>query len=135
MTRRSKRHGDGAVGPVAVKRVYDPPAPDDGARLLVDGLWPRGLRKEQAAIDEWLRDIAPSPQLRRWFGHRPERFDEFTRRYREELRDPVRAAALRRLREYRSAGPVTLLTSTRDVAHAHITVLRQVLDEQSVDVR
>lgn len=70
---------------IAIKRVYDPPAPDDGKRILVDRLWPRGLRKEAAALDSWDKDLAPTPELRKWFDHRPERFTEFTRRYRDEL--------------------------------------------------
>ena len=134
MSRQSQRQRGSGAGPVAVKRVYDAPDPDDGARLLVDGLWPRGLRKEQVAVDEWLRDVAPSADLRKWYGHRPDRFDEFVRRYRTELRDPARAAALRRLREYRQAGPVTLLTSTRDLPHAHTAVLREVLESGSDDL-
>ena len=75
----------------AIKRVYDPPAPGDGVRVLVDRLWPRGLAREQAAIDEWMKDIAPSPALRVWFGHRPDRFAEFAGAYERELaEDPVR---------------------------------------------
>src|SRR5687768_15860368 len=69
------------TGGVQIKRVYDAPAPSDGQRLLVDRLWPRGLRKEQAALDGWLKDVAPSPTLRKWFGHEPERFAEFRKRY------------------------------------------------------
>lgn len=77
--------------PVSVKRVYDPPAPEDGVRVLVDRLWPRGLSREKAAIDEWMKDIAPSPELRVWFGHRPERFAEFAAAYERELaEDPAR---------------------------------------------
>lgn len=127
MSRRSDAGAKGSGRAVEVKRVYDDPAPDDGARLLVDGVWPRGLRKDQVEMDEWLRDIAPSTDLRRWYGHRPDRFPEFAQRYRAELRDPTRAAALDRLRDYRGAGPVTLLTAVRDLPHAHTAVLCQVL--------
>lgn len=132
MGRRSGGRGGAAV---EVKRVYDDPDPDDGARLLVDGLWPRGLRKDQVAMDEWLRDIAPSTELRRWYGHQAGKFPEFAQRYRAELRDPARAAALGRLRDYLAAGPVTLLTATRDhdLPHAHTAVLRKLLTSGKSD--
>jgi uncharacterized protein YeaO (DUF488 family) len=71
---------------ITIKRVYDPPSSGDGVRILVDRLWPRGLRKEAAALDHWAKDVAPSPSLRKWFDHRPERFAEFKRRYRDELK-------------------------------------------------
>ncbi|HEU4542782.1 MAG TPA: DUF488 family protein [Jiangellaceae bacterium] len=112
-----------------VKRVYDDREPGDGHRVLVDRLWPRGLRKDDAAVDVWLRDVAPSDELRRWYNHDPARFGEFADRYRAELADPTRTAALAQLRELDDAGPVTLLTATRDVAHAHATVLAGVLAE------
>ena len=116
---------------VNVKRVYDDPDPADGQRVLVDRLWPRGLRKDGAAVDVWLRDVAPSDELRQWFGHDPARFDEFAGRYRAELADTRRSAALAQLREYVDTGPVTLLTATRDVAHAHAGVLADLLAESS----
>ena len=109
---------------ISVKRVYDPPGPDDGRRVLVDRLWPRGLRKEAAHLDDWLRDIAPSDELRRWYGHAPERWPEFERRYREELLQPPRAALLDRLA---NNAPLTLLTATKDVDHSNAAVLRAVL--------
>ncbi len=130
MGHRSHRPG---VGVVEVKRVYDDPDPDDGARLLVDGLWPRGLRKDQVVVDEWLRDIAPSKELRRWYGHKPDRFPEFAQRYRAELREPARAAALSRLRDYMEAGRVTLLTSVRELPYAHTAVLQKVLTAKKRD--
>lgn len=116
---------------VNVKRVYDDPDPADGQRVLVDRLWPRGLRKEDAAIDARLPDVAPSHELRRWYGHEPARFDEFAERYRAELADGEAAAALSELREKVSAGPVTLLTSVRDLSYAHTAVLAEILAEPS----
>lgn len=96
---------------VKVRRVYDPPLRGDGARVLVDRLWPRGLSKEKAALDEWCKEVAPSAALRTWYGHDPERFEEFGRRYRAELNDPARAEALERLRELAQQGALTLLTA------------------------
>jgi uncharacterized protein YeaO (DUF488 family) len=114
---------------VQVKRIYDDAAPADGRRVLVDRLWPRGLRKDAAAFDEWLREIAPSDGLRRWYRHEPARFDEFAERYRAELAEPERTEALDRLREYAAAGPLTLLTAARDLEYAHPRVLADVLAE------
>ena len=114
-----------------VKRAYEPPGSADGYRVLVDRLWPRGLAKEAAAVDEWLKDIAPSAELRRWFGHDPKRWAEFKTRYREELRSPTRSAALERLRDAaRTRGAVTLLFAARNTAHNHAKVLLEVLTEQ-----
>jgi len=110
-------------GKIRVRRVYDAPAPDDGHRVLVDRLWPRGLAKAAAAIDEWAKAVAPSDELRRWYGHEPEKFEEFARRYGEELREPERSAALAHLAELARPGPVTLLTATRDVEHSQAAVL------------
>jgi len=109
---------------VRVKRVYDEPEPADGRRVLVDRLWPRGVRKDAAAWDEWLRDAAPSGELRRWYGHDPARFAEFAKRYRAEL---AHTEALRTLRGYAAEGPLTLLTATRDLDHAHTAVLIDLL--------
>jgi uncharacterized protein YeaO (DUF488 family) len=115
-----------------IKRVYEPPAREDGLRGLVDRLWPRGLSKDAAAVDEWLKDIAPSAELRRWFGHDPERWADFKARYREELRSPQRLAALERLRAAaHSRGAVTLLFAARDPTHNHAAALREVLNEQA----
>jgi uncharacterized protein YeaO (DUF488 family) len=114
-----------------IKRAYEPPAPEDGYRVLVDRLWPRGLSKEAAAVDEWLKDIAPSAELRRWFGHDPKRWAEFKARYREELKSAQRSAALGRVREAaRTRGSVTLLFAARDTTHNHATVLLELLNEQ-----
>ena len=112
---------------VRVRRVYDDPAPDDGARVLVDRVWPRGLTRAAVHLDEWMKDIAPSTQLRRWYGHQPERFTEFRRRYLIELHEAQPAAAVDRLRDLIRTGPVTLLTATRDVEHSQAAVLRDLL--------
>ena len=110
-----------------VRRVYEQPAPDDGARVLVDRLWPRGLTKERAALTEWCKQVAPSPDLRTWYAHDGAKFAEFTRRYQAELEDPDRAAALDHLRELASAGPLTLLTATKDTTISEAAVLADLL--------
>lgn len=110
-----------------VRRIYDQPATGDGQRVLIDGMWPRGVRKSDAALDDWQREVAPSRELRRWFGHDPARFEEFARRYRDELRDAPRATAVDELAERARTGRVTLLTATRDVTHSHARVLRDEL--------
>jgi uncharacterized protein YeaO (DUF488 family) len=112
----------------ALKRVYAEPSPDDGTRILVDRLWPRGLSRERAAVDAWLRDVAPSTDLRRWYGHRPELAGEFRVRYLEELATVAATAdALHTLRELADAGPVTLLTATTVIDGSHLPVLRDVI--------
>jgi uncharacterized protein YeaO (DUF488 family) len=108
---------------VDVRRVYDDPSPEDGRRVLVDRIWPRGLAKARAGIDEWAKEVAPSTELRRWYGHDPGRFEEFRRRYQAELAEPQRQAALRHLRELARSGPLTLVTATRDVDHSQAAVL------------
>jgi uncharacterized protein YeaO (DUF488 family) len=113
---------------VRIRQVYDKAEPGDGRRVLVDRLWPRGLRRDPASFDEWLRAVAPSDGLRRWYRHEPALFAEFTERYLAELDEPERAVAVRRLREYATTGPLTLLTATRDVEHSHAAVLLAVLD-------
>jgi uncharacterized protein YeaO (DUF488 family) len=111
---------------IRIKRIYEPPSPDDGARILVDRLWPRGLTKGRAAIDEWMKEVAPSPQLRDWFGHKPERFAEFVRAYKRELaEDPARIALVARLRDMASRHNVTLLYAAKDPACNHAAVLLQ----------
>lgn len=109
MTRRP----DAASHPPQVKRVYDDPSPDDGTRVLVDRVWPRGLRKDAAHLDEWCKQVAPSTGLRQWFGHEPERYDEFATRYAHELEADEPAAALGHLRLLAASGPLTLLTATK----------------------
>ena len=109
---------------ITVKRVYDPPSRADGIRILVDRLWPRGLRKEAAALDFWGKDLAPTPTLRKWFDHRPEVFVEFKRRYRDELAaNPAVAEAL----TYIGDEKATLLYGARDPAINHAVVLAEFL--------
>ncbi len=116
---------------VNLKRVYDPAAPADGTRLLIDRLWPRGLSKADAAVDRWLKEIAPGTELRRWFGHDPERWQEFRRRYTDELRE--NATALEELRALARKGTVTLLYGARDEEHNDAVVLRDVLLDRETD--
>jgi uncharacterized protein YeaO (DUF488 family) len=108
-----------------LKRIYDAKADDDGQRILVDRLWPRGIKKEDAGIDLWLRDVAPSPALRQWFGHDPSRWTEFRKRYREELRQD--GAVLEDLRARCKGQAVTLLFAAKDTKHNHAVVLRDLL--------
>ena len=108
---------------VQIRRVYDEPGPQDGARVLVDRLWPRGLRKDAAHLDEWAKDVAPSTELRTWYAHDPAKFAEFSRRYTAELATGAPRAALDELAARAAAGPVTLLTATRDAAHSEAAVL------------
>ncbi len=108
-----------------LKRAYEPAGPGDGARILVDRLWPRGVSKAKAALDDWVKDIAPSTELRKWFGHDPARWSEFQRRYRAELRG--QAKALDSLRERARAGVVTLVYGAHDEEHNDAVVLRGVL--------
>ena len=109
---------------IHAKRVYDPPAPDDGARVLVDRLWPRGLTKEDAHIDWWARDLAPSDKLRRWFGHSPPRYREFVERYRQEL---VENGSAGRLRELAAKQNVTIVYADRDDRHNNARALLEIL--------
>jgi uncharacterized protein YeaO (DUF488 family) len=119
-----------ATSRVRVARVYDAPGPDEGVRVLVDRLWPRGLRKDDAPVDAWPKDVAPSDGLRRWYAHDPARYDEFARRYRAELADGDHADALAELRSMLGRGPVILLTATKDVSLSQATVLADHLTEQ-----
>lgn len=112
---------------IRVRRVYETPTTDDGARVLVDRLWPRGLTKQKAHLDEWCKEIGPSTALRAWYAHDPDRFAEFSRRYRDELEDPERAAALDHLRGLADAGTVTLLTATKRAELSEAAVLAEVL--------
>lgn len=112
-----------------MRRVYEPPEPADGARVLVDRLWPRGLSKDDAQLTEWCKDAAPSSELRRWYRHEGERFEVFAERYREELAQEAAQRALERLREYAEEGPLTLLTATKDLSASHVNVLTEVLKE------
>lgn len=115
--------GPGGPGRVRVARAYEARSPGEGLRVLVDRLWPRGVSRAAGRVDEWARDVAPSDELRRWYGHRPERFAEFWRRYDAELSGPPQAEALERLRETARRGTLTLVTATRDVDRSHAAVL------------
>jgi uncharacterized protein YeaO (DUF488 family) len=108
-----------------LKRAYEPPAASDGYRVLVDRLWPRGVRREEARLDEWARELAPSVELRRWFGHDPGRFEEFRRRYTDELAG--QEEKLRELRRRAREGALTLVYSARDVEHNDAVVLAEIL--------
>ncbi|MEU9487088.1 DUF488 family protein [Streptomyces decoyicus] len=122
--------GDMSAGDaLRVRRVYEPPEPADGARVLVDRLWPRGLSKADAQLTEWCKDVAPSSELRRWYGHEGERYEGFAERYREELTQETARQALERLRELAEEGPLTLLTATKELSASHVTVLTEVLRE------
>jgi uncharacterized protein YeaO (DUF488 family) len=112
---------------VALKRAYEEAAPGDGTRVLVERLWPRGLSKERARVDLWLKEIAPSDGLRRWYGHDPARWEEFRRRYQDELEGQEQQAALSRLRELARAGTVTLVFAARDAEHSSAAVLRDLV--------
>lgn len=112
---------------VRVARLSDPPGPADGLRVLVERLWPRGTARAAIVLDGWYRGLAPSDELRTWYGHDPDRFAEFAERYRAELREPDRAAALARLRELAAGGPVTLLTASGSPSISQAAVLAEVL--------
>lgn len=116
-----------AVHPVTVRRAYDAPLAGDGARILVDRLWPRGVSRHNAHLTDWFKAVAPSTELRKWYAHVPDRFEEFSRRYAVELREPERAAALQALREIAAAGPLTLITATKDPAISEAAVLAELL--------
>jgi uncharacterized protein YeaO (DUF488 family) len=111
-----------------IKRAYDPPARSDGVRILVDRLWPRGVRKEDADLDEWRKDVAPSSALREFYGHRPERFAEFAKRYRAELRRADSKQAVDELLALARRRRVTLVTATRDLEHSGAAVLASHLE-------
>ncbi len=111
----------------AIKRVYETPHSSDGRRILVDRLWPRGLKKEAAKLDDWMKELAPSDELRRWFGHRPERWAEFQAKYRAELASPTVSESLKRLRALGRKGAVTLVYSARDETENNAQVLKRVL--------
>jgi uncharacterized protein YeaO (DUF488 family) len=115
---------------IRVHRVYDAASPGDGARVLVDRVWPRGLRKDAAQLDDWAKDVAPSAELRRWYRHDPAKFDEFRRRYMAELAGPGPREAFARLRARAADKPVTLLTATRDLSLSQAAVLAQLLREK-----
>ncbi len=115
---------------VRLKRVYEAPAADDGARILVERLWPRGVAKDKAALASWEKDVAPSPELRKWYGHDHARWDEFRRRYLDELAQlPEARAAVTRIRERAARESVTLVYATREAAYSSAAILAGVLAE------
>lgn len=116
---------------VRAARVYDEPTRRDGTRVLVDRLWPRGMSKAKAALDEWCRQVAPSTTLRKWYGHDPALFEEFRRRYLAELAAGEQAAALAHLRDLASRGPVTLLTASKDLPISEAAVLAEIIERDS----
>ncbi|WP_378949976.1 DUF488 domain-containing protein [Mesorhizobium sp. ANAO-SY3R2] len=113
------------MGTIKIKRVYEPHDGDDGFRVLVDRVWPRGITKERAAVDLWLKEVAPSTELRKWFGHDPQRWDEFRARYRTELEAQPTLVEL--LRDRAAKGALTLVYSAHDEAHNQAVVLKEVL--------
>jgi uncharacterized protein YeaO (DUF488 family) len=112
---------------IKVARVYEDPDADDGERVLVDRLWPRGFRKDDPRVGRWIPKVAPSTELRKWYSHEAARFDEFAERYAAELETEEGAAALADLRDVVRAGPVTLVTATRDLDGSHVAVLARLL--------
>lgn len=116
---------------IRIRRVYESASPEDGARVLVDRIWPRGLRKEAAHLDGWAKDVAPSTELRNWYGHDPARFEEFRRRYTAELTGSGQHEALGRLRAMAAERPVTLLTATKDLQISQAAVLAELLRESA----
>ena len=117
--------GKVSAGNIKLKRAYEPPAADDGMRILVDRLWPRGLSKQRAAIDQWMKDISPSTKLRKWFGHDPSRWDEFRRRYATEVHQYPKL--LDQLRSLARKRPITLVYSASDEVHNDAVALRRVI--------
>ena len=113
---------------IKLKRVYESPSSKDGLRVLVERLWPRGLTKERAAVDLWLKDVAPSPELRKWFGHDPARWEQFQERYRRELRE--KKDAVRLLKQKAKEGTVTLVYAARDEDHNGALALKRFLHGQ-----
>ncbi len=110
---------------VKIKRIYDPVSPDDGKRIYVDRLWPRGMKKEEVKMDEWLKDISPSDSLRKWFGHDPSKYNEFKSRYTKELEK--HSEVLERIRKESKKETVTLLFSAKDIEHNNAIVLQELL--------
>lgn len=111
-----------------MKRIYEPPTTNDGLRVLIDRLWPRGIAKEKAKVDLWLKEIAPSPELRKWFSHNPERFSQFREHYLKELQeDPVHKEQVEILQQKMTERPVTLLYAAKDCVHNHAVILYEFL--------
>jgi uncharacterized protein YeaO (DUF488 family) len=115
---------------VKIKRVYETPSPADGQRILVDRLWPRGVNKTAAGLSAWLKDLAPSDELRRWFSHDPGRWPEFHRRYLQELEDPAKAPLLKDLLDRARQGTVTLVFAAKDEERNNAVVMKAFLDDR-----
>lgn len=120
---------------IRVRRVYEDAEHSDGARVLVDRIWPRGVSKERADLTSWCKDVAPSTELRKWYQHDPEKWDEFADRYRAELEQPERAQALDELRGYAAEGDLTLLTASKRDDISEARVLKDVLEEERTDTK
>jgi uncharacterized protein YeaO (DUF488 family) len=112
---------------IKVKRIYDQPSADDGKRILIDRLWPRGIKKEEAPMDEWLKDIAPSNVLRKWFGHDPSHWGEFKKKYARELK--AYPELVERLKEEARRGTITLLYGAKDRLHNNAVALKEILGQ------
>jgi uncharacterized protein YeaO (DUF488 family) len=110
---------------IKIKRVYDPSEPEDGKRILIDRLWPRGIKKEDLKMDEWLEEIAPSDKLRKWFSHDPKKYQEFKKRYTKQLED--KSEIQKRIKSEARKGRVTILFSAKDTEHNNATVLKECL--------
>jgi uncharacterized protein YeaO (DUF488 family) len=115
---------------IRLKRVYDPPEDTDGTRILVERLWPRGISREEAHLDEWLKEVAPSAELRKWYSHVVTRWPEFRRRYEEELRVPEKRELVKELAERARRGAVTLVFAARDSEHSSAEVLKEFIERQ-----
>jgi uncharacterized protein YeaO (DUF488 family) len=116
------------MGGFRMKRIYEAPEKEDGMRVLVDRIWPRGMSKERAQLDAWMKPIAPSPELRTWFCHKPEKFAEFTEQYEKELSSEAAKEHVGRLRAWAKEQPVTLLYAAKDEVHNHAIVLKRFLE-------
>jgi uncharacterized protein YeaO (DUF488 family) len=113
---------------IKLKRVYDPAAPTDGERYLVERLWPRGVSKERAQLAGWLKDLGPSPELRKWYGHQRDRWPEFRQRYLAELADPAKLPLLDQLREAARRGAITLVLAASDPEHSSALLVKEYLE-------
>ena len=116
--------------PIRIKRIYERARTSDGSRILVDRLWPRGMAKSTAKIDEWMKELAPSNALRKWFGHKPERWQEFQKRYRNELRQPEKQELMHHVRSMARKGIATLLYAAKDKEHNNAKALAKFIEKR-----